>query len=304
MVTRSDFFGFTMINMDWIRHKIQQQVFRLNGLSLNEFDLSQPVGDPGLFGPDSVVWPVHGDFCAMMCGGISALLLQMLHPAALAGVWDHSSFRQDMTGRLRRTSQFVAVTTFGNRADANTLIERVKRIHLRVEGVDGCGHAYAASDPALLTWVHVAEASCFLAAHLRYKNPHLSLSDQDRYYAESARVAEALGAEQVPKSRQAIAEYLVMMRPQLCCDARTREVTRLLLNAPAPSWQAKPVMKTMMLAGMMLLPEWAQQQSDFRFSRWQQWQTERKIALIAAVLRWSITHGAYSRAQQRVGRNF
>lgn len=134
-----------------LRHRIEQQVFRLNGLSLNEFDISQPPGDPGLFGPDHIIWQVHGDFPAMLCGGISALMLQMLHPAALAGVWDHSSFRQDMLGRLRRTSQFIAVTTFGNTADAHTLIERVKRIHLRVTGIDNTGKPYAASDPHLLT---------------------------------------------------------------------------------------------------------------------------------------------------------
>lgn len=160
-----------MINL---RDRIQQQVFRLNGLSMNEFDLSQPPGDPGLFGPDSVIWRVHGDFTSMMCGGISALLLQMLHPAALAGVWDHSNFREDMMGRLRRTSQFIAVTTYGNSQDAQTLIDRVKRIHLKVSGVDSEGKPYAASDPHLLTWVHVAETSRFLAAHLRYKNPQLS----------------------------------------------------------------------------------------------------------------------------------
>ncbi|KOC92861.1 oxygenase MpaB family protein [Winslowiella iniecta] len=290
--------------MDWLRDKIQQQVFRLNGLSLNEFDISQPPGDAGLYGPDSVIWRVHGDFTSMLCGGISALLMQMLHPLALAGVWDHSTFRDDMLGRLRRTSQFVAVTTFGNRADAHTLIERVRRIHLQVTGVDAEGNAYAASDPALLTWVHVAEASRFLAAHLRYKNPRLSAQEQDRYYAESARVAEALGARDVPKSQQQIADYLQSMRPQLRCDARTREVTRLLMNAPAPSWQAKPVMKTMMLAGIALLPDWAQQQSGFRFSRLQRFNIDSQIALIAGGLRWSVRNGAYQRAMRRMGRDF
>lgn len=290
--------------MDGLRDKIQRQVFRLNGLSLNEFDISQPPGDPGLFGPDSVIWPVHGDFTSMLCGGISALLMQMLHPLALAGVWDHSTFRDDMLGRLRRTSQFVAVTTFGNRVDAHILIERVKRIHLQVTGVDADGNAYAASDPALLTWVHVAEASRFLASHLRYKNPRLSLADQDRYYAESAIVAEALGAREVPKSCREIADYLLMMRPQLRCDDRTREVTRLLMNAPAPSWQAKPVMKTMMLAGISLLPDWAQQQSGFHFSRLQRFSIDSKIAVIAAGLRWSVRNGAYQRAMRRMGRDF
>ncbi len=124
----------------------------------------------------------------MLCGGISALLLQMLHPSALAGVWDYSNFRQDM---LRRTSQFIAVTTFGNRHDANLLIERVRNIHLRVSGVDNYGQPYAASDPHLLTWVHVAETSAFLASHLRFKNPQLSLAEQALLLGGSA---ESLGS--------------------------------------------------------------------------------------------------------------
>src|SRR5581483_6117763 len=91
-------------------------------------DFLQPPGDPGLFGPDSAAWQVHSDFTAMLTGGVAALLLQMLHPLPLAGVWDHSNFQADMLGRLRRTAQFVAGTTFGSRADAERLIARVKQI--------------------------------------------------------------------------------------------------------------------------------------------------------------------------------
>ncbi|MCZ4058894.1 oxygenase MpaB family protein [Pantoea sp. LMR881] len=286
-----------------IRYRIQQQVFRLNGLGLNEFDISQPPGDPGLFGPDSVIWRVHGDFTSMMCGGISALLLQMLHPAALAGVWDHSNFRQDMMGRLRRTSQFIAVTTFGNRQDAEILIERVKRIHLKVSGVDNCGKPYAASDPHLLTWVHVAETSRFLAAHLRYKNASLSAYEQDRYYEEAAVIAEALGAKNVPKSCAAVEAWLQEIRSELRFDERTADVTHRLMNAPAPSWQAKPVMKVMLKAGIGLMPDWAQAMSGHRIGRWQQRLLDRQIDVIAASLRWSIQRGAYQRAMLRMGRN-
>lgn len=284
------------------RDRIQQQVFRLNGLAMNEFDLSKPPGDPGLYGPDSVIWRVHGDFSSMLCGGISALLMQMLHPLALAGVWDHSTFRSDMMGRLRRTSQFIAVTTFGNTVDARTLIERVKRIHLQVTGVDAQGVEYAASDPRLLTWVHVAETSRFLASHVRYKNPKLSLAEQDRYYAEAAVVAEALGAEQVPKSVEDVEAYLLAMQPQLRCDERTREVLSILMNAPAPSWQARPAMKAMLMAGIELLPEWAQQQFGFRFSPLRRRLIRLRINLLAKALRWSIRRGAYQRAMQRMGR--
>lgn len=285
-----------------LRDRIQQQVFRLNGLSLNEFDLSQPPGDPGLYGPDSIIWRIHGDFPSMLCGGIAALLLQMQHPLALAGVWDHSTFRDDMMGRLRRTSQFIAVTTFGNRADAHTLIERVKRIHLRVTGVDAQGVPYAASDPALLTWVHVAETRCFLAAHLRYKNPQLSLAEQDRYYAEAAVVAEALGAQQVPKSVAAVEAYLQVMQPQLRCDGRTKEVLSLLMNAPAPSWQARPAMSAMLQAGVELLPEWALQAFGLEFSLLQRRVIRLRIGVIAGMLRWAITRSALQRAMARVGR--
>lgn len=288
--------------MPSFRDRIQQQVFRLNGLAMNEFDLSKPPGDPGLYGPDSVIWRVHGDFSSMLCGGISALLMQMLHPLALAGVWDHSTFRSDMMGRLRRTSQFIAVTTFGNTEDARTLIERVKRIHLQVTGVDAQGVEYAASDPRLLTWVHVAETSRFLASHVRYKNPQLSLAEQDRYYAEAAMVAEALGAEQVPKSVEDVEAYLLAMQPQLRCDERTREVLSILMNAPAPSWQARPAMKAMLMAGIELLPEWAQQQFGFRFFPLRRRLIRLRINLLAKALRWSIRRGAYQRAMQRMGR--
>lgn len=288
--------------MSSFRDRIQQQVFRLNGLAMNEFDLSTPAGDPGLYGPDSVIWRVHGDFSSMLCGGISALLMQMLHPLALAGVWDHSTFRSDMMGRLRRTSQFIAVTTFGNTVDAQTLIERVRRIHLQVTGVDAQGVEYAASDPRLLTWVHVAETSRFLASHVRYKNPQLSLAEQDRYYAEAAVVAEALGAEQVPKSVEDVEAYLLAMQPQLRCDERTREVLSILMNAPAPSWQARPAMKAMLMAGIELLPEWAQQQFGFRFSPLRRRLIRLRINLLAKALRWSIRRGAYQRAMQRMGR--
>ena len=108
--------------MEFLRNRIESQLMSLTGLSLGNLDLESPKGDPGLFGPDSVSWKVHGDFSSMLIGGISALMLQALHPLALAGVWDHSNFRQDMLGRLRRPSQFISGTTFASRRDAEWLI--------------------------------------------------------------------------------------------------------------------------------------------------------------------------------------
>ncbi|MBU9832781.1 DUF2236 domain-containing protein [Rahnella sp. FC061912-K] len=286
----------------WVRKRIERQVLSLSGLASGGIDFEHPPGDPGLFGPESVTWRVHGDFTSMLCGGVSALLLQMLHPLALAGVWDHSSFREDMLGRLRRTSQFVSCTTFGPTRDANALIEKVKSIHLRVTGTDAFGTPYAASDPQLLVWVHVTEAYSFLQSHLRYRNPALSLDDQNRYYQEFARVAESLGSANVPDSVAAVEAYLQAMRPQLRCDERTREVVRLLQNAPAPSRLAKPVGSLMIQAGIELLPDWAARQLDISIFRPKRQMLRFAIRRIASVLRWAVRNGSWHRAMRRMGR--
>lgn len=287
--------------MEILRRRIESQLMSLTGLSLGQLDLENPKGDPGLFGPHSVCWQVHGDFPSMLVGGISALLLQVLHPLALAGVWDHSNFREDMLGRLRRTSQFISGTTFGSSKDAQWLIERVKTIHLQVVGKAADGTPYAASDPDLLTWVHVAEVRSFLAAHLRYRNPYLSDAAQDIYYNEIALVAERLGARNVPRSRQEVADYLRGMCPQLRCDERSLEVVRVLFNAPAPSRVAKPVGDLMMQAGIGLLPDWAGDMLGLRQGPWKQRAIDLGLHSVAPVLRWAMRDGSAHRARRRMG---
>jgi uncharacterized protein (DUF2236 family) len=228
-------------------------------------------------------------------------MLQALHPLALAGVWDHSNFRQDMLGRLRRTSQFISGTTFGSRRDAEWLIEKVRTIHLQVVGHAPDGRPYAASDPELLTWVHVAEVSNFLAAHLRYRNPDLSPRDQDRYYSEIALVAEQLGARHVPRSRQEVSDYLERIRPQLLCDERSHEVLRLLLNAPSPSTLAKPFGSLMMQAGIDLLPDWASDMLGQTQSPIQRQMIRAGVRRSAPLLRWAMRNGSVQRAHRRMG---
>ncbi|WP_156293760.1 oxygenase MpaB family protein [Serratia oryzae] len=288
--------------MDVLRTAIEKQVLSLTGLALGGIDFENPPGDPGLFGPRSMIWQVHGDFTSMLCGGVSALLLQMLHPLALAGVWDHSNFREDMLGRLRRTSQFISVTTFGPTAEAERLIAKVKAIHQQVTGTSSQGEPYAASDPALLTWVHVAESSRFLASHLRYRNPDLSPAQQDSYYREAASVAEALGARDVPTSCAAVADYLQWMRLQLLCDERTQEVARILLAAPAPSALARPFGALVMQAGIDLLPDWAQQQLGFNPGLIRRRLVRVGVSGVGRVLRAAVRNGASQRAMRRMAK--
>jgi uncharacterized protein (DUF2236 family) len=211
----------------------------------------------GMFGPKAVAWRVHGDVTSMMVGGIASLLLQMLHPAVLAGVWDHSNFRTDMHGRLRRTARFIALTTYGGRDEAEKVIARVRKIHDRVGGALQDGTPYAANDPALLAWVHVTEATCFLNAWRRYVEPGMSLGDQDRYFAEIAQVARALGAAPVPSDRVEARRLIETYRPQLRTDARTREVRDLVLKAATADVLAAGVQALGNQAAIDLLPDWA-----------------------------------------------
>lgn len=293
--------GLTAQLAQRVRSKLADAVTHLTSGGGPRLDYSSPPGDPGLFGPDAVCWKVHADFTSMMAGGISALMLQTLHPLALAGVWDHSAFRTDILGRLRRTATFIAGTTYGSRRDALALIERVKQIHLGVTGTAPDGRPYRASDPTLLTWVHVAEVSSFLAAHLRYVNPGLSLAAQDQYFDETARIAEMLGATNIPRSRAAVDAWLLAMQPELEVSDRAREVVRILMHALPPNPAVRPAGLLMLNAGVDLLPDWAQRMLGFdTFSGMRRLMVRPGMRAVAPVMRWALTNGVSKRARRRV----
>lgn len=213
--------------------------------------------DNGLYGPGSAAWAVHGDFATMMIGGIAALLLQMLHPQAMAGVWDHSNFRADMLGRLRRTARFVGGTTYAASDQAEAMIARVRRIHAAVGGTLPDGTPYRADDPATLAWVHVAGEWSFLAAYKRYADPAMPRAREDALFGETAVLAHALGSGPVPMTRTAADAYLNAMRPQLRADDRTAAVLKALEQAAPAGASSAPVQRLLMAAAIDLLPPWA-----------------------------------------------
>jgi uncharacterized protein (DUF2236 family) len=258
-----------------------------------------PRRDDGLFGPESAAWKVHRDFTSMMIGGVGALLLQMLHPGALAGVWDHSNFREDMSGRLRRTAQFIGVTTYGSTDAAEALISRVRRIHDHVSGHLPDGTPYSANDPDLLTWVHVAEVSLFLRAYVRYRDPFFPGAEQDRYYREAAVVAERLGATQVPKTRGQVEQYFIDVRPQLRFDERTREVARVLMAQPAASPTVAPFQKLFLDGGVDVLPRWAARMHGMDLTAARRAAIRAGVAGVGGVLRWSTAPDPEPRNGQR-----
>ena len=151
----------------------------------------------------------------MMVGGIAALLTQMLHPKALAGVWDHSDVHSDMLGRLRRTARFIATTTYAQRDCALQAVAKVKAIHEQVRGTLGDGTTYRATDPWLLAWVHVAGAVNFLDSWRRYAEPAMTSGDQDRYFAQSGDIARLLGADPVPRTRAQAERLIARLSPRI-----------------------------------------------------------------------------------------
>ncbi|MES2449665.1 MAG: oxygenase MpaB family protein [Pseudomonadota bacterium] len=243
--------------------------------------------DDALFEPGSVIWRVHGDVTTMMVGGVAALLLQMLHPAVLAGVWDHSNFRTDMLGRLRRTARFIATTTYGARDEAEKAIARVNDIHHRIDGVLPNGTPYRAGDPRLLAWVHVTEAMSFLDAWIRYGEPSMTPADQDRYFADFARIPEALGADAVPRSRAEAEALIATMRPELAVDARTREVAALVLRQRPRNLTATPVQAITFQAAVDLLPGWARRMHGLPAQRLTRPLVRAGTFGIARTLRWA-----------------
>ena len=215
-----------------------------------------PTSDEALFPKDSPIRMVHADIVAMMVGGVRGLLLQMLHPHALQGVLDHSNFRTDMHGRLRRTARFIAVTTFGHRDDAMAAVGRVNRIHAKVGGTLPDGTAYSATDPRTLAWVHVAEATSFLAAYLRHVRPDMPGSEQDEYYRQFAVIARALGADPVPIDRREAEAIFRDLRADLTASLAAREIAQLVLTQKPPG--SPPAVQALLGAeAVALLPPFA-----------------------------------------------
>jgi uncharacterized protein (DUF2236 family) len=208
------------------------------------------------FAEDRPIRVVHSD-SAMFIGGIRALLLQSLHPLAMAAVAEHSDYRGDPWGRLQRTSHFVGVTTFGRTVEVQQAIARVRAIHQRVTGTAPDGRPYAASDPHLLTWVHIAEADSFLRAHACFGTRPLDQAGRDEYVVDMARIGTELGVPDPPRTEAELAERIRAYRPELAATAEAREAARFLLLRPPLPVLARAPYGVLAAAAVSLLPGWA-----------------------------------------------
>ncbi|GLW89664.1 oxygenase MpaB family protein [Actinokineospora globicatena] len=211
---------------------------------------------PRWFGPDRPIRVVHGD-ASMFVGGLRALLLQSLHPLAMAAVAAHSGYRGDPWGRLQRTSTFLATTTFGTADDAQSAVDHVRGIHERVRGTTDRGEAYHAADPHLLTWVHVAEVDSFLRAHKQFGAHPLDEAGYDGYVADTARIAAALGVTDPPRDQAELASTLEAFRPELRPTPQAGAAARFLLLTPPIPWPARLPYAALAANAVATLPPWA-----------------------------------------------
>jgi uncharacterized protein (DUF2236 family) len=216
--------------------------------------------DDGYFGPGSVTWRIGGDVAGPV-GGLRALLLQALHPLAMAGVDQHSDWRRDPVGRLAATSAYLSVLTFGERAAAAQAAARVRRIHEHVRGTDPVtGMAYAASDPALLLWVHVALVESGITVRELFGTP-LSAADADRYVAEMAVAAELVGVPRamVPATLDGLFRHIEELRPELRCTPAAAESMAYLLDPPGLDDDVAEIWAEVRDGAVAALPDWARQ---------------------------------------------
>jgi uncharacterized protein (DUF2236 family) len=216
--------------------------------------------DDGFFGPASVTWRMSGDL-ARPVAGLRSLMMQALHPLAMAGVDQHSGWREDPVGRLAATSAYVSTVSFGERAAAEQAAARVRRIHTRVRGVDEVtGRPYEASDPALLLWVHAALVDSDLAVRRLLGTP-LSPEDADRYVAEMVIAAELVGvpAGLVPSSVGELDQYISSVRPELRCTPTARESIAYLLDLPGLDEDIAEIWQDIRDGAIASLPEWARE---------------------------------------------
>jgi uncharacterized protein (DUF2236 family) len=208
------------------------------------------------FDEQDAIWRVHAD-ASMFIGAIRALLLQALHPLALQAVVDHAGFHRDFWGRFQRTSRYVALTTYGTVPDAERAIAAVRAIHRRVRGITPDGRPYAADDPHLLMWVHVAQVNSFLTAFQAFGAEQLTSAEVDEYLRETGSVAAQLGVIDPPSSVSELTAIMESYRPELSGSGHAREAGNLLIVSPPLNGFTRVAYHLLAASAVSILPAWA-----------------------------------------------
>lgn len=278
------------------------------------FDPTADAGDPGLLGAEAASWRVIGEPAAIV-GGIRALLVQLLHPLAMAGVADHSRFRADPLGRLHHTSAYVTTTAFGSTAQALDAARAVRRVHTVVRGSAPDGRPYRAEDPRLLAWVSLALVSSFLATDRAYAPHPVDRATADAFVAEQARAAalldprvdlDALAGDPaglaalrtgalplplltegvLPLTAAALTARLKAFRPELGLNHQGREALRFL-SWPPLSPPIRAAYLPMFAGALATLEPWQRRLLGLPSARLAAWPIQANASALLAAFRLS-----------------
>lgn len=223
-----------------------------------------PAGDPGLAGgPGSISWEINADLASLVLGGTAAILMEVLHPSVMHGVYTQSAYREDPLRRARNTLGYVLRTTFGSTPAATGVIERVKAMHARVRGTRDDGIAYRALDPELIAWVHTCIPWAVMRAFETTRRP-LGVEEKDRYLKEQAVIGRMGGADFVPESVRELEDYVLAMRPMLAMNGQTSDFLGFIegrIDQAPVSARERFDRWLSVRASMRLMPEWARRMS-------------------------------------------
>nr|WP_225954242.1 oxygenase MpaB family protein [Kibdelosporangium phytohabitans] len=259
----------------------------LNADKLPGEQYTGPPGDPGLFGPDSVMWYVHDDPSGVV-GGVMGLILGSLHEPTMHGTNRHSVYKDDPLGRLGRTVSFVNTMCWASTPVAEKMAQTVRRMHEHVHGTMPDGRPYDASASPHLIWTGVTQAYGIIQAHLRYHPDPVSEADIDRYFAEYAVITEMLGATGVPKTAAEVEAYFTGMRPQLTFSEETAEVVDFFTGPIGNTPVARAGSRLLNKAAFDLLPPWAKRLYRLPDDPIDQGVTRRSIKVLLQMLRDSV----------------
>lgn len=220
-----------------------------------EIDFARPIGEAALLPPDSISWRIFKNPVALFIGGISAVILELADPAVRSGVWNHSTFRTDPMGRLRRTGLAAMVTIYGARSVAEPMIAGVVRMHAKITGETPAGVRFCANDSSLLKWVHATASFSFAQAYGRYVTP-LSSAEIDAWYSEGVPVSRLYGALDAPGTEQQLRELFAAASARLEHSAIIFEFLQIMRDAPAFPARLRWMQRMMVRAAVELIPAW------------------------------------------------
>ena len=248
-----------------LRSRVVEPIVAVGGRHDEVEVYAEPLGDPGLCGPGSISWEINGDMAAVGMAGLGAIVMEVLHPSVMAGVFTQSTYETQPLRRARNTLGYVIRTTFGSTEAATALVDRVKRVHARIEGVRPDGREYRALDPELVAWVHTCIPMQIMAAYDRYTRP-LSDEEKSRYLREQAVIGRMGGADWVPETVDELRDYVESVRSQLAVNEQTRSFLDFLLGAGQGSAREQRERRLTLQLSMALTPEWAQRLTGLELS--------------------------------------